>query len=157
MEIYIGKKRCRSNNQSTHKKLEEFIKNNPISEDSNEYDVRMMLLPFVENILKSNEQILYDGNSIWDVKRLIRHFKIFVKFYDYNHFPEYLYKFFHLQCGSIAHYNKAGWLETYPDLSALKNFFKSNEYSRPIKSYPPSCHYDAWKAVKIMDVILFKV
>lgn len=155
MEIYIGEKLCRANNQSAYNKLEVFLNSNVIPDNASEYDVRTALLPFVEKELTSNERILYDGNSIWNVARLIKQFKIFVKHYDYEYFPRYLYEFFHLQCGSIAHYNKAGWFMTYSDLSSLEGFFKSNEYRQSVWSYPPDWHYDARKATEAMHAILF--
>jgi hypothetical protein len=155
MEIIIAEKHCRANNQSALNKLKSFIENHRISDDASEPQVRQALLPFVEQDLGINEWILYDGNSIWDVKRLVKQFRTFIKFYDYKHFTSYLYDFFHLQCGSIAHYNKAGWLSTYPDLDSLKEFFKRNEYGSEVQFYPPEWHYDARQAVEQMATILF--
>ena len=155
MEIIIANKTCRTNNQISYNKLKMFLEDNVIADDNSEYDVRMILLPFVEQQLSSNEWILYDGNLVWDVKRLTKQFKTFVKYYDYKHFSKYLYEFFHLQCGSIAHYNKVGWLGTYSDMALLKEFFKSNEYGQEVRTYPPDWHYDAQKAAEAMHAILF--
>jgi len=157
MEITIAEKKCRASNRSAFNKLEAYLKANRISDDASEPQVRKALLPFVEQKLAPNEWILYDGNSVWDVKRLVKQFKTFVKYYDYEHFPKYLYEFFHLQCGSIAHYNKAGWLGMYPDLDSLKEFFKRNEYGRTVQNYPPEWHYDARLAVELMHTELFGV
>jgi hypothetical protein len=153
MEIIIAGKACRANNQRAFSKLKSFVKANPIAEDLNEYDVRKLLLPFVHEHLCTNEWILYDGNVVWDINRLEKHFKTFVKFYDYKHFTNYLYEFFHLQCGSIAHYSKIGWFETYPTLDSLKEFFKRNEYGSPVRDYPPGWHYDARLAANIMATL----
>jgi len=150
MEITIAEKICRTSNQSAFYKLETFLEANRIPVNSSESDVRMYLLPFVEQKLSPNEWILYDGNLVWDVKRLMKQFKTFVKYYDYDHFPKYLYEFFHLQCGSIAHYNKAGWLGTYSDLDSLKKFFISNEYGSSVQNNPPTWHYDARLAAELM-------
>lgn len=155
MEITIAEKKCRASNQSAMIKLKAFIQGNRISDDASEPQVRKALLPFVEAKLAPNEWIMYDGNTIWDVKRLTKQFKTFVKYYDINHFPKYLYEFFHLQCGSIAHYNKEGWFSTYPDLDSLKEFFSKNEYGQPVRDYPPDWHHDARLAAGIMDDILF--
>lgn len=157
MEIIIGGKKCRANNQLTYDKLERFLEANPMPYQYGERETREKLLPFVEQQFNPNEWILYDGNSVWDVKRLMKQFKTFVKYYDYEHFSKYLYEFFHLQCGSIAHYNKAGWLGTYPDLESLERFFKSNEYGQQVRVYPPHWHYDALKATEAMHSILFGV
>lgn len=155
MEIIIAEKKCRASNKSALTKLKTFIGYNPVSDDASEPQVRKALLPLVEDILVAGEWISYDGNSIWDVKRLIKQFKTFVKYYDYEHFPKYLYEFFHLQCGSIAHYNKAGWFSTYPDLDSLRAFFTHNEYGQRVKDYPPQWHYDARKATEAFDEVLF--
>ena len=157
MEIIIAGKRCRAKRDETIKKLEDYLKINPISDDTREVDVRKALLPFVEQKLGPAEWLLYDGNTVWDVKRLIKQFKTFVKYYDVKYLTEYLYEFFHLQCGSIAHYNKFGWFETYPTLDALKEFFKENEYGSSVMNYPPDWHYDARLATEQMHTVLFGV
>ena len=154
MIIIIGDKECRTNNLVCGKKLKEFLINNPMSRHLNESQVRELLLPFVENELSNNEWILYDGNLVWNVKKLVKQFVIFIEHYDYEHLTKYLYQFFHLACGSIAHYNKQGWFNTYPDLESLESFFKRNEYGEPVNGYPPSWHYDARKAVTSMSSIL---
>ena len=155
MEITIAEKQCRASSQSAYKKLEDYLSGNRIPDHASEPDVRKVLLPFVEQKLSPNEWILYDGNSVWDVKRLVRQFKTFVKYYDYEHFTKYLYEFFHLQCGSFAHYNKSGWLSTYPDLESFKEFWKNNEYGSSVKDYPPAWHYDARRATQLMTTELF--
>jgi len=157
MEITIAEKKCRASNQSAFKKLNDFLEHNRIPDHASEPEVRKRLLPFVESKLGPSEWILYDGNSVWDVKRLVKQFKTFVKYYDYEHFTKYLYEFFHLQCGSIAHYNKAGWLSTYPDVDSLKEFFKSNEYGSAVQDYPPEWHYDARLACELMSTHLLGI
>lgn len=154
MEITIAEKKCRASNQSVFKKLEQFLENNRIPDHVSEPAVRKALLPFVQSKLGPSEWILYDGNSVWDVNRLMKQFKTFVKYYDYEHFTKYLYEFFHLQCGSIAHYNKMGWFQTYPTREDLKEFFKSNEYGSAVRNNPPSWHYDARKATELMTTVL---
>lgn len=159
MEIIIAGKKCRANNQASFDKLKKFLTDKHLEyiPHMQEADVRRRLLSFVEEELSPNEWILYDGNSIWDVKRLMKQFKVFVKHYDYEHFTKYLYEFFSLQCGSIAHFNKSGWFATYPDLASLKRFFKSNEYGQSVWSYPPDWHYDACKATEAMHAVLFGI
>ena len=66
--------------------------------------------------------ILFDGNSVWSKKKIIRDIKK-IKKYGMNRLTDYLYKFLSLSCGSIAHYNKYGWIECYPTLQDLRNFF----------------------------------
>lgn len=154
MEIIIAEKKCRANNQATFNKLKSFIENHRIQDHASEPQVREALLPFVEQNLSPSDWILYDGNTVWDVNRLHRQFRTFITHYDYDHFTKYLYEFFSLQCGSIAHYNKAGWLSTYPTLDDLKLFFEKNEYGKPVEDYPPSWHYDARLATRLMSEAL---
>jgi hypothetical protein len=155
MEVTIAEKKCRVSNQSALNKLNLFLESNRIPDHASEPAVRKALLPFVETKLGPNEWILYDGNSVWNVARLTKQFKTFVKYYDYDHFTKYLYEFFHLQCGSIAHYNKMGWLSTYPTLDDLKAFFMKNEYGSEVQFYPPEWHYDARLATQQMTALLF--
>lgn len=155
MEIEINNKKCRTNSINTYNKLECYLDSNPISENASEYKVRESLLTFVQDYLRTKEWILYDGNIVWNVERLMKQFRTFIKYYDYEHFPNYLYEFFHLQCGTIAHFNKIGWLVKYPNLSSLKDLFKKNEYGKEVKDYPPDWHYDARLATDTMSKILF--
>ena len=155
MIIKINDKDCRTNNLVCGRKLKEFLASTPIPDNLKEVQVRKLLLPFVEGKLSNNEWILYDGNTVWNVHKLVKQLKTFVKYYDYDHFTKYLYQFIHMSCGSIAHYDKAGWLNTYPDLDSFKAFFKKNEYGEPVHGYPPSWHYDARKAAEGMHAVLF--
>jgi len=153
--MIVASKVIRCNNDCTMDKLKTYLKANPIADDVKEAEVRRRLLPFVEQTLGPKEWILYDGNTVWDVKRLMKQFKVFVKDYSANKFTDYLYEFFHLQCGSIAHYNKFGWLSVYPGISSFKQFFNRNEYGERVKDYPPAWHYDARLATGQMHKILF--
>ena len=157
MTIEISSKDCRTNNQACFRKLELFLKANPIPDKTTESEVRRLLLPFVENKLKPGEWILYDGNTVYNVKRLTKQFKALVCHYDYDNFTKYLYQFFTMSAGSISHYNQVGWFNIYPDLDSLKNFFRHNEYGEPVKGYPPSWHYDARQAAEAMHAVLFGV
>jgi len=90
--------------------------------------------------------ILYCGNTVWSRKQIIRNLKRIIKagtLYDpkrLSYVPigsmlrmpvvgktilsKYFYKFLHLECGSIAHYNIQGWVTHYPTLEDLKQFFR---------------------------------
>lgn len=103
--------------------------------------LRQMLMTTVE--LAPKGYVLVNGNTVWHVTKLLKQFKRLIKDYRVDNFPDYLYQFFSLSCGSIAHFNKLGWFETYPTLEALKQFFRNNEFGTPVKEHAPSWHYDA--------------
>ena len=58
---------------------------------------------------------------------------------------DYLYSFLSSDAGSIAHYDKNGWLSEYPTVIELKHFYSENENGCNIVQEQPY-----WKS----DVIL---
>lgn len=91
--------------------------------------------------------ILYDGNSVWNKKKVLFGIKK-VKKYGMKQMTDYLYKFLSLACGSIAHYDKFGWINNYPTLTALKNFFKRNEFGKNVYDHIPLWHTEAKEIVE---------
>ena len=103
--------------------------------------------------------ILYDGNTVWNKKKILDNAKRIVKHGTlYNgekpayvavgsmlRFPvvgdcilsDYFYHFLSQDCGSIAHYNKQGWVTTYPTLEDLKQFLLKNEFGQRVRDYLP--------------------
>ena len=100
-----------------------------------------------ENVRAS---ILFDGNSVWSKKKIIRDIKK-IKKYGMKKLSNYLYKFLSLSCGSIAHYNKFGWIACYPTLSDLRNFFRRNEFGERVLRYIPIWKTDAQVIVKSIE------
>ena len=93
--------------------------------------------------------ILYDGNTVWSKKRVLKDIKR-VKKNGMKSMTKYLYKFLSLACGSIAHYNINGWIDYYPTFEDLKSFFKRNEFGYRVLNYIP-----IWKAdvhIIVVDV-----
>lgn len=117
----------------------------------NESDDRL----FLQNEIVDNTSadILYDGNSVYSKTKLLKHFKRLLK-NGMDSLTNDLYDFFHLCCGSIAHYNKQGWVSEYPDLYALKAFFKRNEYGRSVLDGQPSWATDRIEIIKEMERLL---
>jgi len=64
---------------------------------------------------------------------------------------DYLYKFLSLSCGSIAHYNKYGWIACYPTVYDLKQFFRRNEFGQRVLRYIPIWKTDAQVIVKEVE------
>jgi hypothetical protein len=113
-----------------------------------EYSDRLVLMnEFVPHIKCS---VSYDGNTVWNKEKLIRDFKRVLN-NGMHSLSDYLYEFFHLCCGSIAHFDKNGWIATYPTLASLRNFFERNEYGQSVVAHMPSWKADAVEIAKEMD------
>lgn len=97
--------------------------------------------------------ILYDGNTVWNKKRLLRDLKIVIN-KGMDNLSNELYKFFSLCCGSIAHYDKYGWISEYPSLSALKRFFECNEFGQSVLKCQPGWATDRIVIIKDMSKML---
>jgi len=100
--------------------------------------------------------ISYNGNTVWNKQRLVRDFKRILN-NGMKNLSDYLYEFFHLSCGSIAHFNKQGWIATYPTLASLRNFFVKNEYGEPVITHIPSWQADAVEIAQAMDRLINKL
>ena len=94
--------------------------------------------------------ILFDGNSVWSKKKILRDIKK-IKKYGMNKLSDYLYKFLSLSCGSIAHYDRYGWIATYPTIQDLRNFFRRNEFGERVLNYLPVWNTDAQVIVKKVE------
>jgi len=106
----------------------------------------------VEHNLKAT--IFFDGNTVWNTKKLCTDVKRVVKGGMFK-MTDYLYKFLSLDCGSIAHFNKQGWIEEYPTVDHLRRFFQKNEFGKKVVDHVPNWYYDAAVAVREMEKILF--
>lgn len=104
----------------------------------------------IDNI---NVDILYDGNSVYSKTKLIKQFQTLLK-RGMHKLADDLYDFFSQCCGSIAHYNKQGWISEYPDLFALKEFFERNEFGQSVLSHQPDWATDRIEIVKEMQNLL---
>ena len=85
--------------------------------------------------------ILYDGNRVWSYKKVIRDFQKLLKskpdrlkYHGEYCLTKYLYTFFNNCCGSIAHYNLAGWTYEYQTKQSVKDFLNRNEYGSTVIS-----------------------
>ena len=136
---------------------------------------RLEIQKLIDN-KKFKGTIMYDGNSIWSYDRIIRNIeKIkkkgilgyagYVSIGNMLRVPEYtemrkpilsdyLYQFLSLSCGSIAHFNKAGWIAEYPTSKDLKEFFQRNEFGQRIYDYIPEWKTDAKRIVGEAERIL---
>jgi len=111
-----------------------------------EYNDRLAIQKGIDE-QKIKADILYGGNSVYSFDGIVRDFKRALKSKpgpvteygngDYD-LTDCLYKFLSLACGSIAHFNKFGWIGTYPEKEDLKNFCRRNEFGQDILSHQPS-------------------
>ena len=67
---------------------------------------------------------------------------------------DYLYEFLHLECGSIAHCNKQGWISVYPTVGDLRAFFLRNERGQHVSLSIPQWYTDAQVCVEEMARML---
>ena len=105
------------------------------------------------DLKKFKADILFDGNSVWSKDRIIRDIRKVVK-NGMNSMTDYLYKWLSLQAGSIAHYNKFGWIDVYPTVDHLKQFFLKNEYGRRVKDHVNNRFTDSYLIVCEIEDIL---
>ena len=94
--------------------------------------------------------ILFDGNTIWSKKKILRDIKK-IKKHGMKKLSDYLYKFLSLSCGSIAHYDRFGWIASYPNLEDLRQFFRRNEFGQRVLTYLPVGNSDAHQIVKEVE------
>ena len=137
------------NKQSIEQAQIILLKNIPELHTLSESQARLKIQETIdhENI---RADILFDGNSVWSKKKIIRDIKK-IKKYGMGKLSDYLYKFLSLSCGSIAHYNKYGWIACYPTLQDLKQFFRRNEFGERVLTYLPIWNTDAQRIVKEVE------
>lgn len=121
--------------------------------------------------------ILFDGNTVWSKNRILSNLKQIIEHGTlYNKkkprfipigsmlrmptigdciLSDYFYNFLHLCCGSIAHYNKQGWVAIYPTVNDLKAFFQKNEFGKRVLDSIPWWETDAKRIVEAIEAHLF--
>lgn len=86
--------------------------------------------------------ILYKGNTVYGINTMVKKFKNLFKGGDMRKLTKDCYLYLIYNCGSIAHYNKEGWISCYPTIDNLRQFFRKNEYGKDIVSDRPWWDYD---------------
>ena len=103
---------------------------------ANEGEARLMIQQMIEQKLVTAE-VLLDGNTVYDKTKILRNISSMVRHDNMSLMTDYTYHFL-TNCGSIAHFSKAGWISTYPTVDSLRRFFLKNEYGqRVLNSQPP--------------------
>lgn len=148
----------------------------PNLEQMKEAEARLKIQDLIdEHDLKAS--ILVNGNTVWSKKRILRNLDRIMKHGTLYlrrspryvpvgsmlRFPQggtpvlskYFYKFLHLDCGSIAHYNIHGWICHYPTVDYLKKFFMKNEFGKRVVDWIPDWYADAKRIVEEIEQKLF--
>jgi hypothetical protein len=102
---------------------------------------------------KIKAAILWDGNRVWSRNNIIRDLKRVIR-QGMNALSDHLYEFFHLCCGSIAHYDKQGWICEYPSIDSLRDFFEHNEYGSSVLAHQPYWAADRIEIIKNINQLL---
>ena len=121
----------------------------PDLKDQREGDARINL----QSILDTepiHATLLFDGNSIYSKDAILKDIRR-VKKNGMGKMTNRLYQFLSLACGSIAHYNKFGWIENYPTVEDLRAFFKNNEMGKRVLTYIPNWQTDVIEIVKEIE------
>jgi len=157
-------------------KAEALVKAIPDLENLPEAKARLIIQKIIEDN-DLNVTIMFDGNSIWNSKPILRNLRRIMEAGTlYNgkkprYIPigsmlrmpvvgecilsDYFYGFLEGHCGSIAHYNKQGWVTEYPTVEDLKAFFKKNEHGHRVLDDIPGWMTDAKRVVEEVERTLF--
>jgi hypothetical protein len=156
-------------------KAENALKTIKDLENLSEPKARIIIQELIDKFdLKAH--ILFDGNSVWSINRILANLRRIIEHgVLYNKekprfipigsmlrmpaigdtiLSDYFYDFL-TSCGSIAHYDKRGWVATYPTLDNLKAFFKKNEFGHRVLDDIPHWKTDAKKVVEECERLLF--
>lgn len=114
--------------------------------NENEFKARLAIQSLIDE-QKIKARILWGGNSVWSKRRIMKDIRIILR-KGMDAMSDYLYEFFHLCCGSIAHYNKQGWICEYPDIPVLRYFFERNEYGTSVLAHQPCWAADRIEIIK---------
>jgi len=118
----------------------------------NEAEDRIFLQDFIDKT-GFKYDVLYDGNSVYSYKKIMKDFKRYLDS-GAKDMSEKLYDFFNLNIGTIAHYNKIGWMATYPTIDDIKDLFEENELGQSVVNYPPKRMTDVKRIVDDMQNLL---
>jgi len=120
--------------------------------NENESKARIVIQELIDEH-KIKAAILWDGNRVWSKEKVLKDIRAIIR-RGMNALTDYLYEFFHLCCGSIAHYNKQGWICEYPDIESVRNFFERNEYGSSVLKHQPCWASDRIEIIREINRLL---
>lgn len=98
-------------------------------------------------------KVSYEGNTVWARTRIVAAVKKVIR-KGMGSMTDELYHFLSLRCGSIAHFNKAGWIAEYPTIGDLKAFFARNEFGVRVFDHIPRWDTDSQVIVLEIEKLL---
>ena len=119
-----------------------------LESDKSEKEKRIEVQEYIDkNNLSYKVDVMYDGNSIWSLKR-IQDAVAKMKKRGIDAMDDYFYEFMHLCGGTIAHHNKQGWIATYPSLAAIRDEVIKGTSGRRILRHQPDWKGDTQRIAK---------
>jgi hypothetical protein len=118
-----------------------------------EGEARSIIQKLIEQKLVTADVVL-NGNNVYNKEKILRNIRMMVRNKKMSLMTDYTYKFLSNACGSIAHWNKAGWLSVYPTLDAFRGFFIKNEYGKRVLESQPSWATDRIEIIQEIESIL---
>jgi hypothetical protein len=145
-----------SGNTDEVREAEKLIKKIPKIQTLYEGDARVLIQQVIdEHNLKAD--IMFDGNKVYSKKKILSNVDLIIKkgllgdSKGARYLSDYFYDFLYQECGSIAHFCKDGWIETYPTLADLKAFFAKNEFDQRVLESLPDWDTDAKIIVQAIE------
>lgn len=114
-----------------------------------EKEDRLLLMKLIPEY-KMKAFVLYEGNSVYDNVKIIRNLKS-IKKHGMHKMSDYTYRWLINATGSIAHYNKNGWIDKYPTVQAFRMYLNRNEFGLNIVQYVPN--YNSSNKILAIEVM----
>lgn len=141
-------------NQTDHG-IEVLKDNLHLFKDLRQPEARLVIQDLID-VFNIRADVLFEGNGVYSFKKITNDIRKLKK-QGMKAMTHELYEFLHLCCGSIAHYNKGGWIEQYPTIAHFQRFFRCNEFGQRVLDYIPAWKTDVIKIVKSIERILRRV
>ena len=112
-----------------------------LDQQSSEFKIREKIQQIIDdNDIDNDIDVMYDGNSVWSLKKVQEEVEN-IKKNGVQSMGKYLYEFMHLCAGTIAHYNRDGWIAVYPTIEDIRNrVIRGSSGDRVLREQPH------WKA-----------
>lgn len=123
---------------------------------------RLTIQNLIDKNKANNISVLYNGNIVWSFDKTIRDFKKILN-NGMDAMTNHLYNFLSLETGNIAYFDKAGWINHYPTIYDLKEYFTKSQYftntgyNQPAKDFVPQWASDRKRIIDKMNILLNQI